>query len=238
MTHFDLPHRHGHDCRAEQFHADLSRTEPFDAAAELFRLLGDPTRLKIFWLLSHREECVINIAALLDMSSPAVSHHLRALLEGGLIHSRREGKEVFYGAVDTEDARFLHDTLEKVMAIACPENKPAGAASPENIARQVHAWLTEHLHDRVTIEEAARMFHINATTLKEAFRKVYGTSIAAHMKVHRMERAARLLRETEDSIAAIAQAVGYGSQSRFTTAFREVYHLLPTAYRRQHQEEP
>lgn len=235
MTHFDLPHRHGHDRHAEQFHADLARTAPFEAAAELFRLLSDPTRLKIYWLLSHREECVINIAALLEMSSPAVFHHLRSLQEGGLIHSRREGKEVFYAAVDTEDAHFLHDTLEQVMAIACPENKPAGTASPEDIARQVHGYVMEHLQERLTIEALARKFLINTTTLKEAFRKVYGASLAAHMKAHRMERAARLLRETEDSVAAVAQSVGYGSQSRFTAAFREIFGLLPTAYRRQHR---
>ena len=56
-------------------------------------LLSDPSRLRIFWLLCHCEECVMNISALVDMSSPAVSHHLRNLKASGLIVSRREGKE-------------------------------------------------------------------------------------------------------------------------------------------------
>ena len=48
---------------------------------QVFKHRSDPTRVRIFWLLSHREECVINIAAILNMSSPAVSHHLRSLTE-------------------------------------------------------------------------------------------------------------------------------------------------------------
>ena len=61
---------------------------------------------------------------------------------------------------------------------------------------------------------------------------MYGTSLAAHMKAHRMERAASLLLKTQDDIGAIARAVGYESQSRFTAAFKETYGELPTEYRR------
>ena len=63
--------------------------------------LGDPSRLRIFWLLCHCEECVLNIAAIVNMSSPAVSHHLRLLKSSGLIVSRREGKEMYYRTADT-----------------------------------------------------------------------------------------------------------------------------------------
>ena len=73
---------------------------------------------------------------------------------------------------------------------------------------------------------------MNPTTLKKIFKKVYGTSLAAHMKQHRMEKAAELLKDTDMSIAQIALAVGYESQSRFTVAFKETYDLLPTAYRK------
>ena len=63
------------------------------------------------------------------------------------------------------------------------------------------------------------------------------TSLAAHVKEHRMERAAELLLETGDSMAQIARAVGYESQSKFTTAFKEFYQTLPTEYRRQHKRD-
>ena len=87
--------------------------------ADVFKQLGDSTQLRIFWILCHCEECVLNIAALLNMSSPAVSHHLRPLKNSGLITSRREGKEVYYKAADTEQTRLLHDMMEKVMQITC-----------------------------------------------------------------------------------------------------------------------
>ena len=76
MNEFTLPHQHGKK-NIGSIKAELSKTTRFSSTAEIFKQLSDPTRLQIFWLLCHQEECVINIAALLDMSSPAVSHHLR-----------------------------------------------------------------------------------------------------------------------------------------------------------------
>lgn len=81
--------------------------------------LGDPSRLRIFWLLCHREECVLGIASLVDMSSPAVSHHLRLLKAGKLISSKRKGKEMYYKAADNEISQVLHHTIEKVAKITC-----------------------------------------------------------------------------------------------------------------------
>ena len=66
------------------------------------------------------------------------------------------------------------------------------------------------------------------------FKAVYGDSIAAHMNEHRMEKAALLLTQTKDSIAQIAQAVGYESQSRFSVVFRETYEMSPLEYRKLH----
>ncbi|MCQ2531549.1 MAG: AraC family transcriptional regulator [Saccharofermentans sp.] len=73
---------------------------------------------------------------------------------------------------------------------------------------------------------------MNPTTIKAVFKSVYGNSIAAHIKEHRMEQAARLLTSTESTIAEIADAVGYGSQSKFTSAFKEFHGVLPTEYRK------
>ena len=188
--------------------------------------------MRIFWLLSHQEECVINLAALLEMSSPAVSHHLRSLTESGLLVSRRDGKEVYYKAADTAQIRMLHEIVEQVMEIACPERTVDFQASQESIIRHVHDELTANLSERVTIEELSRKYLMNATTLKRVFKQVYGETIAAHIKKHRMEAAATRLRTTQDDVAAIAQAVGYESQSRFTAAFKETYGELPSEYRR------
>lgn len=87
--------------------------------AAAMKQLGDPSRLRIFWLLCHREECVLDIASLVDMSSPAVSHHLKLLKDSQLITSTRKGKEMFYKAADTEIVDLLHHTIEKVAKITC-----------------------------------------------------------------------------------------------------------------------
>lgn len=116
-----LPHHHTEDQNAQPVQRQLSRIDDFRTIADVFGQLGDPNRIRIFWLLCHCEECVINIAAMLDMSSPAVSHHLRTLRNTGLIVSHRDGKEVFYQATDTETSKLLHHMIEQVMKIACPE---------------------------------------------------------------------------------------------------------------------
>lgn len=120
MEYCHLPHQHTHTAKAEKLTGQLSRIEDFQTVAEVFKQLSDPSRVRIFWLLCHCEECVINISALVDMSSPAVSHHLRQLKTSGLITARREGKEVYYKAADTEESHLLHRSIERMMAIACP----------------------------------------------------------------------------------------------------------------------
>ena len=232
MAEFQLPHDHGAASQAASLHQEVMQVAHFAAAAEVFKQLSDPTRVRIFWLLSHQEACVINLAAMLEMSSPAVSHHLRSLTESGLLVSRRDGKEVYYKAADTAQIRMLHEIVEQVMEIACPERAVDFQASQEAIIRHVHDELTANLSERVTIEELSHKYLMNTTTLKRVFKQVYGETIAAHIKKHRMEEAARLLTATQDDVAAIARAVGYESQSRFTAAFKETYGALPTEYRK------
>ena len=113
-----LPHDHGQDIEAHL--EDLPDSEVFQAAAGMFRLLDDGNRVRIFWILCHCEECVINLSSLMEMSSPAVSHHLRQLKAGGLIVSRRSGAEVYDKAADTPQAQLLHQIIEQVVEISCP----------------------------------------------------------------------------------------------------------------------
>ena len=114
-----LPHNHGGVF--EHGEENMPGTEDFSTVADVFKKLDDPSRLKIFWLLCHCVECVINLCSLMEMSSPAVSHHLKVLRSAGLIVSRREGKEVYYKAADTAVCRTLHETIEKIMEISCPK---------------------------------------------------------------------------------------------------------------------
>lgn len=118
-----LPHHHGEEehHNIDQIRAQLAKADNFQIVADIFKQVGDPTRVRIFWLLCHCEECVINISAMVEMTSPAVSHHLRQLKDRGLIVSRREGKEVYYKAAETEQSVLLHQVIEKIMKISCPD---------------------------------------------------------------------------------------------------------------------
>lgn len=118
MSESHLPHDHGGIFERDR--QAMPDNEKFEAVADMFKKLDDSTRLRIFWLLCHCEECVINLSSLMEMSSPAVSHHLKQLRSSGLIVSRREGKEVYYKAADTPQSRTLHETIEKMMEISCP----------------------------------------------------------------------------------------------------------------------
>lgn len=113
-----LPHDHG---QAMEHHFDhMPKTEEFGVVSDIFKLLADSSRIRIFWLLCHCEECVTNLSAMMDMTSPAVSHHLKLLRASNLIVSRREGKEVYYKAAETEQADMLHQAIEMLVKISCP----------------------------------------------------------------------------------------------------------------------
>lgn len=121
MAQHIFPHHHGEEhLNTDQIIHEISKVDNFQIVADSFKILGDTTRIRIFWALCHCEECVINISAMMDMSSPAVSHHLRQLKSAGLIVSRREGKEVYYRAANTEESHLLHIMIEQVLKITCP----------------------------------------------------------------------------------------------------------------------
>lgn len=116
-----LPHDHENCEVSKSLMAEMPSLEGFSSASDIFKLLGDPSRVKLFWLLCHTEECVTDLAAMMNMSSPALSHHLKFLKTSGLITSRRDGKEVFYKCADSELADALHHIIENVVEIACPD---------------------------------------------------------------------------------------------------------------------
>ena len=115
-----LPHNHHNE---DSILSHMPKMEEIANVADAMKQLGDPSRLQIFWLLCHCEECVINISAIVEMSSPAVSHHLKLLKSSGLITSRREGKEMYYRACDNALAQELHHIIEKIARITCPETE-------------------------------------------------------------------------------------------------------------------
>lgn len=101
-----------------------------------------------------------------------------------------------------------------------------------NTIKEIHEWLTKNLETRNTIEDLAKQYLINSSTLKQVFKAVYGRPIATYMKEYRIKKAKEILCTTNISIAELAQQLGYRSQSRFSEAFKDITGMLPTEYRK------
>ncbi len=95
-------------CESTELHEDLIQAvtehmpeeEELYDLAELFKVFGDSTRIRILYVLFEAEVCVCDIAEALHMTQPAISHQLRILKQAKLVKSRREGKSVFYSLAD------------------------------------------------------------------------------------------------------------------------------------------
>ena len=80
--------------------------------AELFKVFGDSTRIKILYVLFESEMCVCDIAQLLNMNQSAISHQLRVLKQNQLVKYRRDGKTVFYSLADDHVRTILGTGME------------------------------------------------------------------------------------------------------------------------------
>lgn len=83
--------------------------------AELFKIFGDPTRIRILYAMMDTELCVNDIAGRLQMSQSSVSHQLRILKTSKLVKSRREGKSIFYSLDDEHVRAILSMGMEHIM---------------------------------------------------------------------------------------------------------------------------
>ena len=82
--------------------------------AELFKVFGDPTRIRLMSVLLGEEMCVCDIAEALGMNQSAVSHQLRVLKNAKLIKNRKDGKQVFYSLADDHVSTILAMGLEHI----------------------------------------------------------------------------------------------------------------------------
>ena len=143
-----------------------------------------------------------------------------------------------YAAPAAQRPAYLRLKMQELLLTlaALPERRAETApllSAQAACVREVHDLLTAHLDERFTIEELSRRFLLNTSTLKQAFKAVYGQPIAAYMKEYRVRHAMRLLRESDDTVADIAAQMGYGTQGKFAKAFQDVTGQRPSDYRRQ-----
>ncbi|WP_338062784.1 metalloregulator ArsR/SmtB family transcription factor [Sporolactobacillus spathodeae] len=92
----------------------MSNDEDMDNVADLFKLFGDRTRIRLLRALYQSEMCVCDLAYLLDMTQSAVSHQLRVLKQAKLVKNRREGKVVYYSLSDQHVMQILVQAYDHI----------------------------------------------------------------------------------------------------------------------------
>lgn len=93
-------HKHNHDALVNTVRNDMPSDENLSDLADLFKVFGDTTRMKILYVLFESELCVCAIAELLGMTQSAISHQLKVLKKNRLVGNRREGKTIYYFLAD------------------------------------------------------------------------------------------------------------------------------------------
>ena len=109
-------------CESHEVHKDLlkivneklpSETELYDLA-ELFKVFGDSTRIRILFVLFEAEVCVCDLSEALGMTQSAISHQLRILKQNKLVKNRREGKSIFYSLADEHVRTIIAQGCEHI----------------------------------------------------------------------------------------------------------------------------
>ena len=105
---------HVHDEVCEKVSVDMPDENELYDVAELFKIFGDSTRIRILSALAQAEMCVCDIGEVLNMTKSAVSHQLRILRQAKLVKNRRSGKEIFYSLDDDHVLSIIKLALEHI----------------------------------------------------------------------------------------------------------------------------
>lgn len=112
---FCCDEQHVHEDLIKKVEHDLPNEEALYDLAELFKIFGDSTRIKILYALFEAEMCVCDIAALLKLTQSAISHQLRVLKSAKLVKARRCGKTVFYSLSDDHVRLIINQGIEHIL---------------------------------------------------------------------------------------------------------------------------
>ena len=105
---------HVHEDLVKQVLEAMPEEDDLYSLADFFKVFADSTRIRILYVLLCSETCVCDIAQLLNMTQPAISHQLRILKQMDLVRTRREGKTVFYSLADDHIASILRMGMEHI----------------------------------------------------------------------------------------------------------------------------
>ena len=106
---------HAHENTVKAVKQQMPPDEQLYDLAELYKIFGDSTRIKILYVLFESEMCVCDISTLLGLSQSAVSHQLKILRQADLIKPRRDGKQVFYSLADEHVKTIISNGMEHIL---------------------------------------------------------------------------------------------------------------------------
>lgn len=162
---------------------------------------------------------------------------------GGYFMQQAENrmKQAFLCLADRQDspqAGYLQlKVLELLLLLQSIDLASTVDASIYFPRRQVNAtkfardYLIEHMEERPTVSQAAQEAGINITLLRYCFKAIYGKTIGCYMREYRLQEAASLLKDTNDTVYYIANRVGYTNQSKFAAAFKQFMGVSQLEYR-------
>ena len=106
---------HHHEELVNLWKEDMPEEDILYDLADLYKIFGDSTRIKIMCLLLKSEMCVCDIADVLGMNQSAISHQLRVLKQNKLVKNRREGKSVIYSLADEHVMSILSQGMKHIL---------------------------------------------------------------------------------------------------------------------------
>lgn len=105
---------HLHKDAIKEVQKHILKEEDLEKVSHLFKVISDPTRIKILFALEKTELCVCDISVILNMTQSAISHQLKVLKDANLVNNRREGKTMFYQLADDHVHQIFNQALTHI----------------------------------------------------------------------------------------------------------------------------
>ena len=113
------------------------------------------------------------------------------------------------------------------------EERKAYTLTQVQLAKEVCRYLSEHMEQKIKVDELAKRFHVSATQLQSCFRGVYGESVYSYVRNQKIQSAAVMLKTTDKTVLEIANLHGYENAGKFASVFAEIMGVTPNEYRKE-----
>lgn len=227
---------------------DISILHRHAAEYTAFFPMGHYHGISVILDLEHTPECLSCLLADVTVSPHALADKFckdRACFiarsSSGIEHIF---SELYHVPENLKRGYFKVKVLELMLFLAAMDTAADETArrccsrSHALLAKEICCYLTDHISDKVTLEQLSSAFHVSGTSIKNSFKAVYGVSVYTYIRTQKMQMAAQMLLQSTDTVLEIAGRFGYDNASKFSGAFRNVMGMTPNEYRLHHAQNP